>query len=226
VSHELRTPLTIIQGYSELIVDGMLDDPDAIRQSAAEIQASSALMLRIVDDLLDLPRRAAGAVDLKPGSLDVSDWLARLVTGFGQAMPSHRLVLDVRDALPCITADPDRLCQVMHNLLSNALRYSPAGSPIVVSADVVGDWVEIKVTDQGAGIPAEECERIFEKFYRGTHGAAFGVRGMGLGLAVARQLTEAHGGRIGVNSTLGRGSTFWIRLPLPPSDVFSQAQAA
>jgi signal transduction histidine kinase len=227
VSHELRTPLTIIHGYSELIVDGMLDDTDAIRQSADEIHSSSALMLRLVDDLLDTSRLDAGRIELKPVGLDLSNWLIKLVTGFGQATPSHRIVADVCEPLPTVTADPDRLGQVMHNLLSNAARYSPRGTQIRVSADILDDErIEIKVTDQGPGIAAEDCERIFEKFYRGKHGATLAVRGTGLGLAVARQLVEAHGGSIGVKSTPGEGSTFWVRLPMQQRVGFSRALAA
>ena len=102
----------------------------------------------------------------------------------------------------------------MNNLLSNATRYSAAGTRISVTAAVVDACVEIQVTDQGSGVAPEDCERIFEKFYRGKHGATLAVRGTGLGLAVARQLVEAHGGTIGLRSSLGQGSTFWVRLPI------------
>jgi signal transduction histidine kinase len=217
VSHELRTPLTIIHGYSELMVEGMLDDQETIRQSAGEIHSSSALMLRLVDDLLDTSRLDSGRIELKRCQLDLSNWLIRLATRFGQASPSHRIVVDVCEPLPSVLADPDRLGQVLNNLLSNATRYSPQGSAIRVAADIVGDFVEIKVIDQGSGIPPEDCARIFEKFYRGKHGATLAVRGAGLGLAVARQLVEAHGGAIGVRSAPGTGSTFWVRLPLSVS---------
>src|SRR5207302_2268964 len=108
----------------------------------------------------------------------------------------------------------DRLGQVMNNLLSNATRYSAIGTRISVTAQVVDDSVEIQVADQGSGVAPDDCERIFEKFYRGKHGATLAVRGAGLRLAVARQLVEAHGGTIGIRSTLGQGSTFWVRLPL------------
>jgi signal transduction histidine kinase len=226
VSHELRTPLTIIHGYSELIVDGLLQEPEAVRQSADEIHSSSALMLRLVDDLLDTSRLDAGRISLKPVPIDLSNWLIRLTTGFGQATPSHRIVADVCEPLPSLVADPDRLGQVMHNLLSNAARYSAPGTPIRVSADALEDCIEIKVTDQGSGIAAEDCERIFEKFYRGKHGATLAVRGTGLGLAVARQLVEAHGGDIGVSSILGTGSTFWVRLPIAQPLPLSRARAA
>jgi signal transduction histidine kinase len=214
VSHELRTPLTIIHGYSELMVDGMLTEPATIRQSADEIHTSSALMLRLVDDLLDTSRLDAGRIELKTDSLDLATWLTRVASGFGQATPTHHVVAQLAAPLPSVMADADRLGQVMNNLLSNAARYSARGTEIRISAAVVGDSVEIQVIDQGPGIAAEDCERIFEKFYRGKHGATLAVRGTGLGLAVARQLVEAHGGSIGVRSTFGRGSAFWLRLPI------------
>jgi two-component system sensor histidine kinase SaeS len=107
----------------------------------------------------------------------------------------------------------------MNNLLSNAVRYSAQGTEIRVTAHVLDECrVEILVTDRGTGIAPEDCQRIFEKFYRGKHGSTLAVRGAGLGLAVARSLVEAHGGQIGVRSTLGQGSTFWVRLP---TDVIS-----
>jgi signal transduction histidine kinase len=214
VSHELRTPLTIIHGYSELMVDGLLLEPDSVRQSADEIHTSSALMLRLVDDLLDTSRLDSGRIELKTARVELDGWLARLAAGFGQANPSHTLTTHIAEDLPCVNADPDRLGQVMNNLLSNAVRYSAGGTEIRVSADIVGDSIEVDVSDHGSGVAPEDCERIFEKFYRGRHGATLEVRGTGLGLAVARQLVEAHGGTIGVRSTLGRGSTFWLRLPV------------
>jgi signal transduction histidine kinase len=214
VSHELRTPLTIIHGYSELMVDGLLADQDSVRQSADEIHSSSALMLRLVDDLLDTSRLDAGRVALRTERVELSSWLTRLATGFGQANPTHVVVAQVPDALPSVTADLDRIGQVMNNLLSNAVRYSARGTQIRVAAELEDDCIEIGVIDQGPGVAADDCERIFEKFYRGKHGATLAVRGTGLGLAVARQLVDAHGGTIGVRSTLGHGSTFWLRLPI------------
>ncbi len=214
VSHELRTPLTIIHGYSELMVDGFVDNEDLVRQSANEIHASSTLMLRLVDDLLDTSRLDSGRIELKRDELDLTAWLERVAANFSQAVATHRVVADVPQRLPTLSADPYRLGQVMNNLLSNAARYSAANTLIRVSATVVGDSVEITVSDEGSGIPSEDCERIFEKFYRGRAGATLAVRGTGLGLAVARQLVQAHGGTIGVRSRVGEGSTFWVRLPL------------
>ena len=227
VSHELRTPLTIIHGYSELMVDGLLEEPASIRQSADEIHTSSALMLRLVDDLLDTSRLDAGRIELMTETVDLAGWLARVASAFGQANPSHRVVAQVPSQLPAVRADLDRLGQVMNNLLSNAVRYSAAGSEIRIGAAVAGEQIEVQVVDHGPGIAAQDCERIFEKFYRGKHGATLAVRGTGLGLAVARQLVEAHGGSIGVRSRVGQGSTFWVRLPIAADrGEVSPAQAA
>jgi len=214
VSHELRTPLTIIHGYSELIVDGLITEAAMVRQSADEIHTSSALMLRLVDDLLDTSRLDSGRIELKRDRVQLAVWLARVAAAFGQANPSHRVVAHLPTPLPMVCADVDRLGQVMNNLLSNAARYSAAGSEIRITAHVVDAWVEVNVTDHGTGVAPEDRERIFEKFYRGRYGVTLAVRGTGLGLAVARQLVEAHAGTIGVRSTVGEGSEFWVRLPI------------
>jgi signal transduction histidine kinase len=214
VSHELRTPLTIIHGYSELMVDGLITDEAVVRHSADEIHTSSALMLRLVDDLLDTSRLESGRIELKLDSVKLGPWLARVAAAFGQANPSHRVVAHLPNLLSNVSADVDRLGQVMNNLLANAALYSAAGTEIRLTAHVVDTWVEVQVSDQGTGIAPEDCERIFEKFYRGRHGATLAVRGTGLGLAVARQLVEAHAGTLGVHSTIGEGSMFWVRLPI------------
>src|SRR5262249_6825673 len=146
----------------------LLVGPDLVRQTADEIHASSTLMLRLVDDLLDTSRLDAGRIELKAESVELSSWLQRVVSGFGQATPSHVVVADVPSALPPIRADLDRLGQVMNNLLSNAARYSAPETEIRVRAGVLGsevEIVEIQVVDHGAGIAEEDCERIFEKFY-------------------------------------------------------------
>ena len=156
----------------------------------------------------------SGRIELKPRCVELSNWLTRLATAFGQANPSHSVVTEVPDDLPTVTVDLDRLGQVMNNLLSNAARYSAGGTQIRVSAVRTGTSVEIDVADQGPGVAPEDCERIFEKFYRGRHGVTLAVRGTGLGLAVARQLVEAHGGTLEALSAPGAGAEFVVTLPL------------
>ena len=214
VSHELRTPLTIIYGFSELIVKGRLKG-DAARDSIEQIYESSKVMLRLVEDLLDTARVESGRLSLRREVTDLAPWLARLAESFAAAHQSHSFSTQVPESLPRCNVDLERFAQVMHNLLSNAVRYSPRGSIITVRARPLprGAGLEILVADQGVGIPDDDRERIFEKFYRGEQGESLAFRGAGIGLAVARALVEAHHGEIGVESTLGAGSTFWIRLP-------------
>lgn len=230
VSHELRTPLTYIHGYAELIAQGLLKNTDEVLRGVREIYSNSALMLRLVDDLLDTSQLESGRLQLKLEILDPVPWLARTTGAFAQAMPTHRVVPDLPETLPLVRVDPARLAQVMNNLLSNAARYSPPGSEIGIGARTVnaGRDIEMRVSDAGTGIPPEECERIFEKFYRGKNGQTQAVRGTGLGLAVARALIEAHHGHIGVESTVGKGSTFWLRLPtlVPGVSERNQERAA
>ncbi len=217
VSHELRTPLTIIHGYAELITQTRrLADLDTVLNAVREIHQNSSLMLRVVDDLLDTSRIDSGRFRLREELVDVGQWLAQTTGCFAQTISTHRVVLDLEGSLGRVRADPARLTQVLNNLLTNAARYSPPESTIRVSAraDVSGNRVEVRVQDRGAGIPPEEHERIFEKFYRGREGATLSVRGAGIGLAVAKALIAAHHGEIGVESAPGKGSTFWIRLAL------------
>jgi signal transduction histidine kinase len=220
VSHELRTPLTIIHGYAELIAGGILAKDTQIRQTASEVHENSSLMLRLVDDLLDTSRLESGRLSLKYEVTDLAPWLERTTAAFAQTNPTHHIVSDLPPSLPLARVDLARLGQVINNLLTNAVRYSPDGSQVSVCARTLGRGdIEIRVSDQGIGIPADERERIFEKFYRGKDGATHSVRGTGLGLAVAKMLVEAHLGQIEVHSELGKGSTFVLRLP-----VLSQTQ--
>jgi len=221
VSHELRTPLTIIHGYAELIADGILRKEGQIRETAAEVHENSSLMLRLVDDLLDTSRLESGRLSLKYEITDLAPWLERTTAAFAQASSTHRIVSSLPGSLPLARVDLARLGQVVNNLLTNAVRYSHEGSEVRVSARTLRSGeLEIRVADQGIGIAADERERIFEKFYRGKDGATHSVRGTGLGLAVAQMLVEAHLGQIRVESEVGRGSTFIVRLP-----TSSQTQA-
>lgn len=214
VSHELRTPLTALLGLSELL--------GVRRFAAGEVQRLAGIMrgeterlARIVDDLLDLSRLERGlGLRLAPVPLAVAPALAAAVEVFGRG--THPIVVE-SGALPCrVQADPDAFERIMKNLLSNAMKYSPAGSQVTVSAQITGGAVAFTVADEGRGISAEAQARIFEPYYR-EPGAADTAHGTGLGLALVRALVEAQGGSISVASAPGRGARVTFTLPAAPS---------
>lgn len=223
VSHELRTPLTIIHGYLEIVALGLIADVEQSRTLARPAYDSSRLMLRLVEDLLEMAHLDAGGLALHLEEVALGPWLAGAVHAFDTATASHTVRLDLPrpEKLPPVQADLARLGQVLNNLLSNAVRYAPAGTTVTVSARALAPAagaqaaeVELRVVDQGPGVPPDERSRIFEKFYRGKNEVTNRVRGTGLGLAVARALVEAHHGTIGVEAgRAGQGAAFWVRLP-------------
>ena len=215
VSHELRTPLTYIQGYSELLLRRRLE-PKMEQEAIGELYGASVRMGRLVDDLLDLSRMELGRLRLHRTTVDLGELLRSAVAAARFQYKDHRLKLSAR-ALPPICADPDRLRQVIDNLLTNAHRYAPEGA-ILLRARANRSGVKIEVVDQGPGIGPEDRHRVFEPFFRGANSAVSPLRGGGLGLSIVRKLVEAHGGSVGVETALGRGSTFWFTLPLrePP----------
>ncbi len=219
ISHELKTPLTAIQGFAQAIFDGAVNSPEMINQAAGVILTESDRMYRLVNDLLTLARLDAGTASLVSESVDLSDLLQRVAAKFEPAARAGQIILTHQiESIPVINGDGDRLVQVFNNLVDNAIKYTPANGWVHISTRVVGDQVEIKVADSGSGIAPEDQERIFERFYqadKSRHGGA--GRGVGLGLAIARQIIQAEGGSITVSSTLGQGSAFIVRLPLRKS---------
>jgi signal transduction histidine kinase len=151
-------------------------------------------------------------VDLAAERVDIARLLDEQAQLFAAQSPKHRVELDVAERPLTVRADPNRLAQVVGNLLSNAIKYSPDGGRVEVHAERRNGGVRISVRDEGRGIPQEQQGRIFTKFFRGDAGAT-GITGTGLGLAVSRQIVEAHGGTIGFDSDPGEGSTFWLELP-------------
>ena len=214
VSHELRTPLTIIQGYTEAILDGMAEDEARRREYLQNIQEEVVRLRRLVDDLLDLRRLEAGRVTLKREPLDVAALLAQVVERFQNLAGERgvRLELSLRSPLPKITGDGDRLAQVFINLLDNALRVTPAGGRVEVTAREAGGAVEVAVEDSGPGIPPHEVPLIWERFYKGDPSRRRDGGGSGLGLAIARQIVELHGGEIYVDGRPGKGARFVVVL--------------
>jgi len=259
IAHELKTPLSIIQGNLEAMMDGVMEaTPDRL----ASLREETLLLNRLVTDLRDLSLAEAGQLHLSLEPVDLSDLVRASVAGVQPRAEENRirLELDLPEGLPMVMADRDRLGQVLRNLLSNALRYTPPGGAIRVSANsrqqsaVSGQrlaivaqhsalgtrsaepgtpgkdpahhsspiahrppFLEVTVSDTGSGMPPEELQRVFDRFYRVDKSRARSSGGTGLGLSVAKQLVEAHGGRIWAESEPGHGSAFHFTLPVAGS---------
>lgn len=215
-AHDLRNPLVVVQGYLSLLLKGKwgaLSDPQAtaVRRAAG----ASETMLRLVHDLLDVQAIEAGRIDLQPRGVPLHALLAEAVEG--NRMIAEAKSIGVRlGEVPEVRAvlDPHRIRQALDNLVSNALKFSHPGTAVVVSAAVKGGWVEIRVVDQGQGIPEAEISRLFRDFGRASVKPTGGEKSIGLGLAIVRRIAEAHGGSVSVESRPGEGSVFTVRLPL------------
>jgi len=217
VSHELKTPLTSIQGFAQAMLDGTADTPAARQQAAEVIFAESGRMHRMVLDLLDLARLEAGTADLKMSPLDTPALLNALVEKFTPQAQKAAVTLRVElpSELPTLIGDGDRLAQVFTNLVDNALKFTPPGGQVLLRAEAARGEMKFEVQDTGRGIPPEALERIFDRFYQVDPSRPGGEKhGAGLGLSIAHEIVQAHGGRIGVRSQVGRGTTFELTLPL------------
>ncbi|HEY5976622.1 MAG TPA: HAMP domain-containing sensor histidine kinase [Solirubrobacterales bacterium] len=214
-SHELRSPLTSVQGFAELL---MLErerlSPKQV-ETVEIILDNTRHLVRLLNDLLDLARSDAGRLTIRPVPTDPAALVEDAVrTIRGQTeVANQELIAEIEPSLPELIVDPDRIRQVLVNLLANAHEYCPEGASIRVEVKRVGAEVRISVKDNGPGIPPEQLEHIFERFTRGDAGLTQRVGGTGLGLAISKSLVELHGGTIGADSTPGEGSDFHLRLP-------------
>jgi signal transduction histidine kinase len=213
VAHELRTPLSNIQGYLEAIRDRVMKPNAATVRSLNE---EAVLLSRLVDELQELSLAEAGELKLVYQAEDITELVKQAVTPWHPRIEAKEisLSLDLPDNLPLVNIDWQRVNQVLHNLLENAVAHTPKGGTINVAAGAKGEWVEVSVSDTGEGIPAKDLPYIFERFYRVDKSRARATGGSGLGLTIAKRLVEAHGGKITVQSKLGKGSRFAFTLPI------------
>jgi signal transduction histidine kinase len=211
VSHEVRTPLASVLGFTSLLLHRDVDG-DTRRDYLEIIDAQGRRLAALLDDFLNVQRIEEGRLDLAEEPVDIAAILREQTQLFRAESPRHALALRVDSSPLPVRGDANRLAQVVGNLLSNAIKYSPDGGVVEVVGEDENGVVRLSVHDEGVGIPADQQERIFTKFFRGD-AAASGIAGSGLGLAFARAVVEAHGGRISFKSEAGRGSTFWVELP-------------
>jgi signal transduction histidine kinase len=211
VSHELRTPLTGIRGHVDALRDGLVDDPDLVQASLDVVAAEAVRLERLVGDVLDLAKLRAHRFTVLTEEVDMRRLVEQAYTSFGEE--ARRREIDFRlvenGPPPTIMTDGDRVLQVISNLLANAFRWTPDGGGVELGIATTRETVQVDVIDSGPGIGAEERDRIFRPFV-----SADASGGTGLGLPIARELARALGGRIELETTVGRGSRFGLVLPM------------
>lgn len=213
VSHELRTPMTSIRGFAELMLVREFSR-EKQRRYLTIMQEESARLGRLIDDFLDLQRIESGRQQYKFEDGCLGELLRRSIEVFEGAPEGHQFWLELPGSLPGVRFDSERIQQVMANLLSNAVKYSAPDSAIEVQAGYAAGEIRISVRDRGPGIPAQAIPKLFTRFYRVDQEASRQAGGTGLGLELVKRIVEAHGGRVGVESTVGEGSTFYFTLPV------------
>lgn len=212
IAHELRTPLSLILGHAEAVHDGVLPPT---RENFEIIREEAARLEHLVNDLRTLSLADAGELSIVPQTIEPGGLLQDVASLFQYQTRKKNIALelDIASPLPTLEVDPGRMTQVLTNILDNALRHTPEGGRIVLSAKQVGDMVELAVQDSGPGLPKEETERIFERFYRADASRRRDDGGSGLGLAIAKSIVQAHSGQLSAESEPGKGLRISILLP-------------
>lgn len=219
LAHELRTPLSVVQGNLQALLDGVYP---LTRDELQAVFNETELLVRLVHDLHELAQAEAGRLPLSVQRIHVSDVLQAVANAFRQVAEKRSVAIGIQPLLPGldVLADPDRLQQILHNLIGNALRHTPEGGAVTLAASAQTDSVvRITVRDSGPGIDPRDLPYIFDRFYQSGNRAArldSYTAGAGLGLAIVKALAEAHGGAAGVESKSGEGALFWIDLPRAP----------
>ncbi len=207
MSHEIRTPLNAIVGFSQLLAE--TDDPEERHEFVEIIDSNNRMLLQLISDILDLAKIESGTMDFKFADMSIKEVINEIVTSFRIKMPDNVALIAPKDSPECqIYSDRMRLTQVISNFLNNAIKYTSEGC-IILAYEIIGDEIKFSVTDTGDGMSQEIQAHIFDRFYKGN---TF-KQGTGLGLSICETIVNRLGGRIGVNSELGKGSTFWFTHP-------------
>jgi signal transduction histidine kinase len=215
VGHDLRAPLTSVRGFLDLLdanICGELNEKGKKKLKAAD--AAMDNLLTLIKDLLDIERSRAGMLTLDKKPLLFNDLVERAIESIRIQADSLNITILTNMPYSKVNVDGDRMVQTMVNFLSNALKFSPFGSTIFISARTQGEWFEVRVRDQGRGIPEGFQDKIFDRFQQVKASDASTAGGSGLGLAICKAIVEQHGGTIGAESKEGQGSTFWFRVPV------------
>jgi two-component system phosphate regulon sensor histidine kinase PhoR len=214
ISHELRTPLASLKALTETLRDGALEDPKAASRFLSRIETEVDALTQMATELLELSRIESGQVPLEFKAVPAAGLLLSAAERMRAQVERAGLILrlDTAQDMTEVQADQPRLEQVLVNLIHNAVKFTRPGGEVILAAHTEADFVRFSVRDTGEGIPADDLERIFERFYKADRARSGG--GTGLGLSISRHLVEAHGGRIWAESTEGQGSTFHFTIPV------------
>ncbi|MDW7739221.1 MAG: ATP-binding protein [Bacillota bacterium] len=216
VSHELRTPLTTVKSYVETLLDGAADEPEVRNRFLNILSKETERMVSMVRDLLVLSQIDSERVDWQRSNVDLRDLSLEAVDQVKQKLGTElpQFQINIKDNLPMVYIDRDKVMRVFSNLLNNAVKYTSSAGAVIIDAFLEGDLIKVLIEDNGIGIPDNELPRIFERFYRVEKTRSRDYGGTGLGLSIARKVVEAHGGKIWVESIVGAGTKVWFTLPL------------
>ncbi len=214
-AHDLRTPLTVIQGFTDLLVHPRVT-PEETREFVDVIRETLDQMLHLLDDILDITAIESGKLTLRPQEIRLDQFIQRIVklNRYVGMQKNIRLIADIEPDLPPMTVDPQRIEQVLNNLIGNAFKFSHPDTTVTVTVRRVDDSVEFSVADQGQGIPADEIDKVFGEFQRVSTKPTADEHSTGLGLSICKRIVGLHEGEIGVESEVGVGSRFYFTLPI------------
>lgn len=214
VSHELRTPLSLIKGYTETLLDGAKDNPDVSVKFLQTIDRNAERLKLLIEDLLTISELESGRIRLQMQTVALTPLVAKLLEDFKPRAAARGVLLNCEMPELIAKADPDRVQQVLSNLVDNAIKYGRSEGTVTIHGRDAGDGqIELCVTDDGPGIPEDARERIFERFYRVDKARSREQGGTGLGLSIVKHIIQSHGGKVWVESESGKGSRFFFSLP-------------